>query len=239
MIPDVPAYVSIVFILTALLTVGIFLFAILRAGFTPWPARFLLAFVLVWMVVTAVLGCNGFYQNFDVVPPRTFALGALPFLLLAIVYLFFFREGLLAKLPLTVLTLIHVIRIPIEIVLLWLYQSGQVPVEMTFEGRNFDILSGITAPIVYFLAFRGDKANGPLLIVWNVAALALLTNIVTIAILAFPSPFQMVGIGQPNIGVTFFPFIWLPAVIVPIVFFCHVASLYKLISGTSDPTGRP
>lgn len=239
MIADLPAYVSIVFILTALLTVGIFIFAIVRARLNSWPARFLFAFVLVWMVVTAVLAYNGFYQNFDVLPPRTFALGALPFLLLAIVYLLISRESFLTKLPLTILTVIHVIRIPIEIVLLWLYQSGQVPVEMTFEGRNFDILSGITAPIVYFLAFRGYQPNRPLLIVWNVAALALLINIVSIAILAFPSPLQMVGLDQPNIGVTYFPFIWLPAVIVPIVFFSHVASLYKLISGTSDTTGRP
>jgi hypothetical protein len=238
MTADVPAYVSIVFILTALLTVGIFIFAIIRAGLNSLPARLLLAFLLLWMVVTAVLASNGFYQDFDVVPPRTFALGALPFLLIPIVYLLFFRDSFLTKLPLTVLTLIHVIRIPIEIVLLWLYQSGQVPVEMTFEGRNFDILSGITAPIVYFIAFRGDRVNRPVLVVWNLAALALLANIVTIAVLAFPSPFQMVGLDQPNIGVTYFPFIWLPAVIVPMVFFCHVASLYKLISGASDAADR-
>lgn len=236
---DVPAFVSIVFILTALLTVGIFIFAIVRAGLKSLPARLLLAFVLVWMVVTAVLAANGFYQDFDVVPPRAFALGALPFLFVSIVYFLFFRESFLTRLPLTILALIHVIRIPIEIVLLWLYQSGQVPIEMTFEGSNFDILSGITAPIVYFLAFKGERPNRPVLILWNVAALALLANIVTIAILAFPSPFQMVGLDQPNIGVTYFPFIWLPAVIVPIVFFSHVASLYKLISVTSDTTGGP
>jgi hypothetical protein len=106
-----------------------------------------------------------------------------------------------------------------------------VPVEMTFEGRNFDILSGITAPIVYYFAFRTGRTNKTLLFIWNLAALALLTNIVTIAIMAFPSPFQSVGLDQPNIGVTFFPFIWLPAVIVPIVFFCHVVSLWRLIRG--------
>jgi hypothetical protein len=101
---------------------------------------------------------------------------------------------------------------------------------MTFEGRNFDILSGITAPIIYYLAFRDGKVNRALLIAWNLGALALLTNIVTIAVLAFPSPFQTVGLHQPNIGVTYFPYVWLPAVIVPIVFFCHVTSLWRLIS---------
>ena len=108
---------------------------------------------------------------------------------------------------------------------------------MTFEGRNFDILSGITAPIVYFLAFRKGKVNRPLLLIWNLIALALLVNVVTIAVLSFPSPFQMVGLDQPNIGVTYFPFVWLPSVVVPIVFFCHVISLWKLIS-TETPVAR-
>jgi len=55
-----------------------------------------------------------------------------------------------------------------------------------------------------------------------------------IAIPAFPSSFQMVSLDQPNVGVTYFPFVWLPAVIVPIVFFCHAASLWKLIFQKQD-----
>lgn len=231
---DVPGYVSIVFILTALLTVGIFIFAIVRSGLDSWPARILAGFVLVWMVIQAWLALTGFFQNFDVTPPRTFAFGPLPFFALTFIYLIFFRRRLFDRLSLQTLTLIHVIRIPVEFVLLWLYQAGQVPAEMTFEGRNFDILSGLTAPIVYFLAFRKGRVVRMLLLIWNVAALALLVNIVTIAVLAFPSPFQMVGLDQPNIGVTYFPFIWLPGVIVPIVFFSHIVSISRLVSRTED-----
>ncbi len=224
-----PAYIPVVFILTTLFTVGIFVYAILQAGLDSLAAKFLIAFVVFWLIIQSALALNGFFQNFDAVPPRTFAFGPLPFFALTLIYVIFFRS-FLSKLSLTALTLIHVIRIPVEFVLLWLSQNGLVPIEMTFEGRNFDILSGITAPIVYLMAFRAGKVNRALLIGWNLAALVLLTNIVTIAVLAFPSPFQMVGLDQPNVGVTYFPFIWLPAVIVPIVFFAHVTSLWKLIS---------
>jgi hypothetical protein len=228
MIEGLPGYISVVFVLTTLFTVGIFAYAIVRAGLKSNAAKVLLGFVIVWLIVQAVLALNGFFQNFDVVPPRTFAFGPLPFFALTIVYLFFARN-FISDLPLTVLTWLSVIRIPVECVLLWLSQHGLVPIEMTFEGRNFDILSGLSAPVVYFLAFRNGRVNRPLLIVWNVIALGLLTNIVTIAVLAFPSPFQSVGLHQPNVGVTYFPFVWLPSVIVPIVFFCHAASLWKLI----------
>jgi hypothetical protein len=180
MIEGLPLYLTVVFVLTTALTVGLFFYAIYRAGFDSAPAKFLFAFVCIWLVATAVLAFNGFFQNFDVLPPRTFAIGVWPFLALTIVYLFFFRR-FLGRLPLTALTVIHVIRIPVELCLLWLHQSGQVPVEMTFEGRNFDILSGLTAPLVYFLAFRNGNVNRKLLFVWNLGALLLLTNIVTIA----------------------------------------------------------
>ena len=227
MIDGLPVYVPVVFILTTLFTVGIFAYAIYRAGLRSAAAKLLLTFTLFWLVIQAVLALNGFFQNFDVIPPRTFAFGPLPFFILTIAYLIFGRK-FLDNLPLKILTWIHVIRIPVECTLLWLSQHGLVPVEMTFEGRNLDILSGLSAPIIYYFAFRNGQVNRKLLIVWNLVALSLLTNIVTIAILAFPSRYETIGFEHPNIGVTYFPFVWLPSVIVPIVFFCHVVSLYRL-----------
>ena len=239
MIEGLPAYIPVVFVLTTLSTVGVFIFAVSHAGLNSVPARVLIGFVSIWILIHAALGSTSFYRNFESLPPQVFAFGVMPFLLLTFVYLIFFRRGFLEVLPLSILTLIHVLRIPVEFVLLWLAQNGLVPYDMTFEGRNFDILSGITAPIVYFLAFRNGQVNRTLLIAWNIAALALLATIVTIAILAFPSRLQMVGFDQPNVGVTYFPFIWLPTVVVPIVFFCHAVSLWKLISRPDSLQNQP
>ena len=238
MITGLPAYVPVVFILTTLLTVGIFAYAIYRSGLRTAAAKLLLAFTLIWLIIQAILAAGGFFQNFNVLPPRTFAFGPLPFFILTVAYLAVGRD-FLDRVPLTVLTWIHVIRIPVECVLLWLSQNGLVPVEMTFEGRNLDILSGLSAPVIYFLAFRNGRVNRPLLIVWNLVALGLLINVVTIAILAFPSKFQSIGFDHPNIAVTYFPYVWLPSVIVPIVFFCHAASLYKLLASRSARPQAP
>jgi hypothetical protein len=99
---------------------------------------------------------------------------------------------------------------------------------MTFEGGNFDILSGLSALLVAWFAFRGSKINRPLLIVWNLFAFGLLLNIMTNAILSLESPLQQFAFDQPNRGVLYFPFIWLPAIIVPVVFVSHVISLWQL-----------
>ena len=170
----------------------------------------------------------------DVFPPRILISGILPAILLILVLLVFFRASFVEKLPLKALTFIHVIRIPVEIVLLWLFQQGLVPSTMTFEGNNFDILSGVTAPIIFLIAFRKRSVNKPLLIAWNLIALGLLAYIVATALLAFPSPMQKIAFDQPNIALEYFPLIWLPGIVVPLILFSHLASLWKLFTGKTS-----
>jgi len=229
MIETLPGYISITFILTTFLTVGILFYAVKRSVFDTLPAKVLVFLVGFWLLFQAAFALGGTYQAITV-PPRILLFGVAPALLLIIVYFIFARSSFVERLPIKVLTILHIIRIPIELVLLWLFQQGLEPRAMTFEGSNFDILSGLTAPVVYFFAFRGGKTNRRLLIVWNILALLLLVNVVIIAILSFPGPMQQIALGQPNIGVTYFPFIWLPSVVVPIVLFCHLTSLWQLFN---------
>ena len=233
MLENLPGYVSIVFILTTFLTIGFLLLAVKQTVFDTLPAKILIFLLAFWTIFQAMLGLSGFYQN-NSFPPRLVFFGVLPAILLIFLYFIFFRQNFIEKLPLKVLTILSVIRIPVEFALLWLFQGGLIPQSMTFEGRNFDILSGITSVIVFFLAFRGGKINRPLLIVWNLLALGLLCNIVTIAILAFPSVSPNLPVELQNRGVTFFPYIWLPTIIVPIVFFTHLASLWKLFKNSPN-----
>ena len=92
------------------------------------------------------MGLSKFYTVTTALPPR-FALALLPPLVF-IAGLFLaksgrrFLDGLSAKW----LTLLHVVRVPVELALLWLFLHGYVPQLMTFEGRNFDVFSGLTAP---------------------------------------------------------------------------------------------
>jgi hypothetical protein len=227
-----PQYVSIIFILTTFLTVGIFLYAVKRGAFTATSTKVLSFLIPFWLLFQATLGVGGFYLNVESMPPRLPVFGVLPALFLIILLFIFARKDLIERLPLRILTWLHVIRVPVEIVLWWLFQAGQIPQLMTFEGRNFDILAGITAPFVAWFAFRGGKINRPLLIVWNILALGLLINIVTNAVLAAQTPFQQFAFDQPNRGVLYFPFIWLPSVIVPIVFFSHLAAFWQLFKRT-------
>ncbi len=48
------------------------------------------------------------------------------------------------------------------------------------------------------------------------------------------TPIQQLAFDRPNQAVLFFPDVWLPAVVVPIVLFRHFASLCKLATGKTS-----
>ncbi|HEX5025988.1 MAG TPA: hypothetical protein VFV68_11990, partial [Agriterribacter sp.] len=70
-----------------------------------------------------------------------------------------------------------------------------------------------------------------LILLWNFICLALLINIVVNAVLSAPFPFQQFAFDQPDIAVLYFPFNWLPAVVVPIVLLSHLATIRQIING--------
>lgn len=229
MIENLPFHIPILFILTTFLTIGFLFYSVRQIGIASVPSKIIVAIISFWLFFTASASLGGFYTDSAAMPPRVFLFGAFPALVTIIQYFLFFRSNFIELVPLRVMTMLSIVRIPVEIVIYLLYQNGAMPQVMTFEGRNFDILSGFAAPLIFWLAFRGNKINRPLLIFWNVAGLILLANIVTIAVLAVPSPFQQIAFEQPNSAVMYFPFIWLPAIVVPIVLFSHLASLWQLM----------
>ena len=158
--------------------------------------------------------------------PAKFLLGAPP-TLLCIIVLFLSKKGRkwMSGLNLKTLTLLHTVRVPVEIVLYWLFLYEKVPELMTFEGRNFDILAGLTAPFVYYFGFVKKKLGRNVILIWNCIGLMLLLNIVTNAILSAPLPFQQFAFEQPNIAIFYLPFIWLPTFVVPIVLFSHLVAI--------------
>ncbi len=216
-----PIYISITFILTTLLTVFFFYKA---ANNSKAVALILIC----WLIIQAFIGISGFYTVIDSTPPG-FVLLVLPPALF-IILLFATKKGrlFLDGLDIKMLTLLHIVRIPVELVLFWLLVHKTVPELMTFEGRNFDILSGITAPFIYYFGFVKPKLNHKIILLWNFICLGLLVNIVVNAVLSAPFPFQRFAFDQPNIAILHFPFIWLPCCIVPIVLLSHLVSIRKL-----------
>jgi hypothetical protein len=222
---NLPAYISIVFVLTTLFSMFIFVKA-------ANGNRTVLYVLIAWLVLQGVIAYSGFYTNTLGVPPR-FTLAPIP-TFICMIFLFVTSAGrrFIDSLQLPTLTLLHAVRLPVEIVLFWLFLHKVVPQEMTFEGRNFDIISGVTAPVAAYFARRNN--NKYILLSWNILCLCLLVNIVVTAMFAAPFAFQRIAFNQPNVAVLYFPYVWLPAFIVPLVLFSHLVAIRKLVSKSNN-----
>jgi len=222
MIHGLPYYINIAFLITTAFT---FWFLLKAAAGSKLSA----GIMLVLLCMNTVLGYTRFFTVTDTIPPRFLVLVLPPALL--ILFLFLAKKGKLFIDGLNIkrLTLLHVVRIPVEVVLLWLFLHKHVPQLMTFEGRNFDIFSGITAPLIFYFGLVKNKFSKKILLAWNLICLALLLNIVINAVLAVPGPLQCHAFDQPNVAVLYFPFVWLPGFIVPVVLFSHLVSIRQLL----------
>ena len=233
MIENLPLYISLIFGLTTVATLLFFYWTVQTSTneTTSKKANAILFGLIIWLVIQGVLTLRDVYHSDTTsLPPKILVFGILP-TILVIIFLFVTQSGrrFIDSLPLVNLTYLNVIRVPVEFVLLWLFINKAVPQLMTFEGRNFDIIAGITAPFVAYFGLTKGKLSRFMTLVWNFACLALLLNIVVNALLSAPSPLQKFAFDQPNIAILYFPFSWLPTFIVPIVLFGHLVSVRRLI----------
>jgi hypothetical protein len=130
------------------------------------------------------------------------------------------------RVPETLLVGTQAFRFPLELVLYGLGARAIVPMELTFSGYNFDIVTGILALPLWFL-LHGDRAPRWALWTWNCLGLGLLLVIVGLSIASTPSPF---GLFEPqNLIVAFYPWVWLPTFLVPIALFGHLLLFRKLM----------
>ena len=161
-------------------------------------------------------------------PPRLM-LAVLPPLIFAIVIFSSNKINYLVKLvPQHWLIFIQSFRIVMELILLMLFLENVIPKQMTFEGRNFDILVGLTAILTGYFVYR-KKISNNFIIAWNIFGLALLANIVVIAILSTPLPFRVFMNEPANTIIAYFPFVWLPGFVVPVAYTMHLLSIKKCL----------
>jgi hypothetical protein len=176
--------------------------------------------VLVWLLLTALLAASGVLQRFDRTPPPFAGLVLAVMIIGIVVPLSSLGTLLVRGLPLWVLVGSQVFRFPLELVMHQAYLEGVMPVQMSYSGRNFDIVTGITAGVLGLWLARGPVPRW-VVAGWNLLGFALLVNVVTVAIVSTPA-FGWFGPERFSTFVTHFPFVWLPAVLVLAALLDHI-----------------
>ncbi len=200
--------------------------AIVAAATVVWmvrfadPARFprILAAIVGVMAIQFGAAETGLLKEWRSTPPVIAPLMLITFALTVV--LAFSRTGdlMVRTLPVAILIGFQVFRLPLELVMHRAAARGIMPPQMSYSGNNFDILTGITALPVAWLARRGNR---PFILLWNVMGSVLLLAIIVIAVISFPS-IAAFGPDKLNTWVADPPYVWLPGVLVPCALLGHL-----------------
>jgi hypothetical protein len=121
-------------------------------------------------------------------------------------------------------------RLPLELILHRWYEEGVIPVQMTYLGRNVDILSGALAlaiaPLLYF-----EKLGQASVWFFNVMGSLLLLNVASIAIRSSPVPLRTY-FNEPALLLALqAPYTWIVPVCVSGALLGHLLTFRSLWSG--------
>jgi hypothetical protein len=226
-----PAETDAVFIATVVFVLIAILYGLAagleRLGYTSAQRARIVTMVgfamIVWYGIIGVAAQRGFFMDFASIPPKVFFANA-PTMAVMLVLAFNRNVQRIANaIAPHWLVGLQVFRVPIEIVLWQLALQGRIATMMSFEGQNFDIITGVTAPLVAWMAIR--SGNSRVVKAWNVLGLLLLANVAVRGMLSAPSRFQVIHTDPPNTIIGTFPYIWLPCIAVAAAAFLHIVSL--------------
>ncbi len=134
---------------------------------------------------------------------------------------------IIVQTPLKNIVLLQSFRIVVEILLFLSAKALIVPKEVTFEGNNYDIVIGITAPIISILIVQ-NKISPMLFRIWNFAGLATLAIVVT----TFMAKLFLPTFKLPNADAMIAqfgnaPFTFLPGYLMPLAVGLTIMALKK------------
>jgi hypothetical protein len=172
------------------------------------------------------LALTGIASDFTRFPPPV-----LPFFLFNIAIAVYisrsrFGDALVSRLSFSALIGFHSFRILAELLLITGLREGLTPPQMTFEGHNFDIVTGVTA--IPMACYAAKRVRPGLIASWNVMGVAFLVVIAFVAITSMPVPFRLYEGETSNIWVTTSPYILLPGILVTAAISGHLLIFRKL-----------
>jgi hypothetical protein len=236
--PATWAFVAIPVLLVAALACGVAVGSsrLGERGAAGRRAAFIVVAGAAWMIATWVLAARGVFRQWDTMPAP---FGLLIIAIVGLACLITFDSSgrqLALGVPLWALVAVQGFRLPLELAMHEMYVRGVMPEQMTYTGRNFDIVTGITALIVGALLWAG-RCPRWLVAMWNVMGLALLLNVMVVAILSTPR-FAYFGStpDRLNVWVTYPPYVWLPAVMVLAALAGHLV-IFRALATAPRPRG--
>jgi two-component system LytT family sensor kinase len=238
-----PDYIVVSFLILVTSLVGCLLYGYnlllkrTRDRFRRKRVLLLFSLILGWLIFISYLSTRHILDQFSVLPPRM-GLVLFPPLITVVLLANNKRIGrLLSFAPQHWFVFIHSFRIITGILFYLLYLRYVIPVQMTFMGKNFDIVIGLMAPVIGILCLKG-KIQPWLLTLWHFTGVTLLSIVVITAVLSAPFPFRLFQTHETNTMIAYFPFVMMPGFVIPVGVLFHLFGLKKSLMHITDASKK-
>lgn len=214
--------------------------AVLAVGFgEDVPARVRIATGLaLWFVIVTIMGGTEVlhYQHGLGVP----GLGLAILLPIAVLSVSVLRSPSLLQalrsIPLSMLVGVNVIR-TFGVMFVILYGMGRLPAPFAPVAGWGDILVGLTAVPVAWLAYKKGAGAHSTVLIWNTVGLLDLIAAVALGVTSSPGPLRLI-FAEPGAGImTTLPWLLIPGFLVPLLASTHLAVFYRL-AGSESLAGK-
>lgn len=162
--------------------------AVRRAGAGTLQVAIAAAVPAIMMLLSAVLAAGGVLSRFDRLPPPGMLFLATCIIATVGMAMSPIGRALGQGIPMAWLIGFQSFRLLAELAIEAAHRQGLAPLQMTWHGRNLDIITALTAiPVALMIHRRPSRA---LAIGWNLLGLGLLLNVMAVGILSLPAPWQ-------------------------------------------------
>lgn len=227
--PQIPAYISIAFLIA--ICIPVYLIARLAQKHAkPAQSGFLfygiVVFYLVYFFAVAFACVNGFFSE-NTLPPKIIQLTTLPLLLFLIGFVFNtgFYKGLLKAIPVDQLILLHRFRLIGSFFIILLLLQLLPPVFALIAGIG-DVITALSSFWVAKRIRAGKKHATKLAILWNSFGLLDILVTSTMAVLLTKISIDTGAMGVEVLAT--FPFCFIPAFAPATIIFLHMSIYRKL-----------
>lgn len=187
-----------------------------------------LVVLVIWISYLTILSRTTILRDLNM-PPK-FPL--LIFLPLVLGMILFYRQsknsGVVHAIPRSWPIYFQSFRIVVEILILFTFFEGILPKSATFEGMNFDVIMGVSAPFVgaYVVKYPHRKK---IQYIWNIVGIfmVLFVGFIIASSMYFPSIWNSTT-ALVSMQFVEMPYLLLAGFLAPIAIFMHVVSLVQL-----------
>jgi len=185
--------------------------------------------LLLWQIYIYIVASTGILQDFNF-PPKFVLFLVLPAFIFTGIFIGLNRKkNWITQIPEQWLIYFQSFRIIVETLFVFSVTEGVLHNNVTIEGYNYDMIMGLSAPIIAYLVFNANWLPRRALLLWNYLGLVVLASVIFVftSTIFLPEIYgETTNLMPKEFGA--YPYVTVAGFLMPVAVFMHILSIVQL-----------